>query len=266
MRIAAILLAFLVPGVSAQTPPSQPMAADANPVFAVATIRPSDPYSDGKGTFIKGRHYATLNTTLSYLIQYAYGFHARQIVAGPEWLDKDKYDIAAVPDGEGQPSDDQWKIMVQKLLTDRFALTFHRDIRDLSVYLLIVGKGGSKLAKSDGDPSSTADLTFGRIGGVIRLPARNATIDDFTHVMQRNMVDRPIVDRTGLTGRFNFTLTFTPNEYQIAMVGGGLPPPGVNPPPELFTAIEQQLGLKLEPAKAPAKVLVIDHVERPSAN
>ena len=84
--------------------------------------------------------------------------------------------------------------------------------------------------------------------------------------MQRNVVDRPIVDRTGLTGKFDFMLTFTPNDYQIAMMGGRMPSPANIPPPELGTAIQRQLGLKLEPAKIPIDVLVIDHIEKPSAN
>jgi uncharacterized protein (TIGR03435 family) len=265
MRVAAILLVSLALAASAQAPPTPPMAADANPAFAVATIKPSDPDADGKGTRISGRRFATINTTLSYLIQYAYGVHARQIVGGPDWLESAKYDIAAVADGEGKPNDAQWKIMLQKLLADRFALKFHHDKKELSVYLLVVSKDGSKLTKSSDDPNGGASLMFGG-GSAIRLPAKNATIDDFIHVMQRNMVDRPIVDRTGLKDRFDFTLTFTPNDYQIANMGGGLPPPGDNPPPELFTAIQEQLGLKFEPAKAPAEVIVIDHVEKPSEN
>ena len=265
MRIAVLFL-LLATSTLAQAPPQPVMAADANPAFAVATIKPSKPDSDGRGTFIEGRHYATLNTTLSYLIQFAYGFHARQIVGGPDWLDRDKFDISAVPEGEGQPNDAQWRVMVQKLLADRFALRFHRSTRELSVYRLIVVSGGPKLTASGADPNAIADLTFGRVGGMIGRPAKNATMDDFLHVMQRNMVDRPIVDRTGLAGKYTFTLTFTPSEYQGGMVGGGLPAPGENAPPELFTAMEQQLGLKLEPARLQTEVLVIDRVETPSAN
>ncbi len=266
MRVAAILLALITMRTFAQTATVPSTATYTNPTFAVATIKPSDANADGKGTFIQGRHYATLNTTLSYLIQYAYGFHARQIVGGPEWLDRNKFDLAAIPEGEGQPTDAQWRIMVQKLLADRFALTFHHSTRELPVYRLIVANGGSRLTERSADPNAIADLTFGRAQGILRLPAKNATVDDLIHVLQRNMVDRPIVDQTNLTGKFNFTLTFTPNDYQIGMVGGGLPPPGENAPPELFAAIQQQLGLKLEPAKMQTEVFVIDHVETPSAN
>jgi uncharacterized protein (TIGR03435 family) len=267
MRIAAILLSLLAATAPAQAPHNQPMVGDAKPVFAVATIKPSDPSARGKGTRIKGRNFATINTTLSYLIQYAYGVQERQILGGPEWLDKDKYDISAVTDMEGQINDDQWKIMLQQLLANRFALSFHRDTRKLSIYVLVVGKNGPKLSKSELAPNDGANLRFSR-GSAIRLPARNATMDDFAHLIQRNMVDRPVVDRTGLTGSFDFTLTFTPNDYQFASIGGRLPvpPPGDNPPPELFTAIQQQLGLILKPTKAKCEILAIEHVEKPSAN
>ena len=200
------------------------------------------------------------------MIQYAYGFHSRQIVDGPDWLDRDKFDLAAVPDGEGQPSDAQWRMMVQKLLADRFALQFHHSTRELSVYRLTVAHDGSKLTATGANDTAVPDLTFGRVGGVLRLPARNASMYDFLHVLQRNMVDRPIVDQTGLTGRYSFLLTFTPDDYQMARVGGGMPVPGENAPPGLFTAMQQQIGLKLEPARMEANVIVIDHASRPSAN
>lgn len=265
MRLAGVLMLLLGSVMSAQSTATKQIKTDAEAAFAVATIKPSDPYSSGKGMRIRGRRFAAVNATLSYLIQYAYGFHARQIRGGPEWLDEAKFDIAAIPEEEGQPTNEQWKAMLQKLLAERFALRFHHATQELSVYLLIQ-KDASKLSKSKADAAGLPDLTFRRGEGVIRLPARNASMDDFAHVMQRNVVDRPIVDRTGLLGRFDFILTFTPSEYQLAMTGGGAPSAVDNAPPELFTALEQQLGLKLQPAKVPVDVLVIDHAEKPSAN
>ena len=120
------------------------MAADANPVFEVATIKPSDPEAQGKIFQVRGRHFATVNTTLSDLITFAYGIHPRQITGGPSWLESEKYDLSAEPDGEGQPNGRQWKIMIQKLLADRFKLTFHRDKKELSVYAIVVGKNGTQ--------------------------------------------------------------------------------------------------------------------------
>lgn len=242
-----------------------PMAADAKPEFEVATIKPSKPDTPGKMFRVNGRHFSTLNTTLNDIITFAYGVHVKQIVDGPAWLQSDKYDLDAQPDGQGQPNGEQWKTMIRKLLADRFKLTFHHDKKELSAYALIVGKNGPKLTKSQGDPNGGPSLFFRGLGV---LPAGNATMGDFAGVMQGAVLDRPVVDQTGLQGRFDFMLKWTPDESQFGALGGKIPPPTDNAdaPPGLFTAIQEQLGLKLESTKAPVEVLVIDHVEKPSEN
>jgi uncharacterized protein (TIGR03435 family) len=248
-------------------PPARlkPMPADANPVFEVATIKPSKPGTPGKGFGVRGRHFSTKNTSVSDIITFAYGVHARQITGGPAWLETDKYDLDAQPDGEGQPNDKQWKTMVQKLLADRYKLTFHREKKELSVYAIVVGKTGPKLTKSEGDPNGLPALFFRRLG---MLPARNATIADFAGLMQAAVLDRPVVDQTRLPGRYDFTLTWTPDEFQFGgqVANTPAPPGNAEAPPDLFTAMQQQLGLKFESTKAPAEVLVIDRVEKPSEN
>ena len=177
-------------------PPARmaPMAADANPTFEVATIKPSRPDQQGKGITMRGRQFATINTSLSDLITFSYGLHARQIANGPDWLEKDKYDMTAKPDGEGQPNEKQLKGMIQKLLADRFKLAFHREKKELPVYALVVGKTGPKLTKSGGDPNGLPGLFFRGLGV---LPAVNATMADFAGVMQSAVLDRPVVDQTG---------------------------------------------------------------------
>ncbi len=250
-------------------PPARPrpMAADANPVFDVATIMPSNPETRGKGFRVNGRQFSTLNTSVSDLITFAYGLHARQITGGPAWLEAEKYDLLAKPEGDGQPNDKQWKTMLQKLLADRFKLTFHREKKDLSVYAIVVGKTGPKLTRSEGDPNGLPGLFFRGLGV---LPAQNATMADFAGVMQAAVLDRPVVDQTGLPGRYDFMLKWTPDESQFGGRGAGMtaPPPadGAEAPPDLFTAIQQQLGLKLESTRAPVEVLVIDRVEKPTEN
>ncbi|WP_213804403.1 M56 family metallopeptidase [Granulicella sp. dw_53] len=246
-------------------PKLPPMAADANPSFEVATIKPSKPETQGKGFRVQGRHFSTMNTSLNDLITFAYGLHDKQIVGGPAWMGADKYDLSAQPDGEGQPNDKQWKVMIQKLLAERFKLTFHRDKKELSVYALALGKNGSLLKKSEGDPNGLPSLFFRGLG---ILPGRNATMEDFAGVMQSAVLDRPVVDQTGLQGRFDFILKWTPDESQFGGLGAKVPLPSENAdaPPNLFTAIQEQMGLKLEPTKAPVAVLVIDHVEKPSEN
>ncbi len=245
--------------------PPKPMAADANPTFEVATIKPSNPDQPGRFFRVNGRNFSTHNTSLAALIEFAYGIHAKQIVDAPEWVDKDSYDINAVPDGEGQPNDKQWKGMVQKLLADRFKLAFHHDKRELSVYALTVAKGEPKnLAKNEsGGP--LPGLFFRPTPGGVMLPAVNSTMADFAGVMQTAVLDRPVVDQTGLTGRFDFTVKWAPDDSQF---NGHAPPasPSDDPPPGLFTAIQEQIGLKLDAVKAPVDVLAIDHVEKPSAN
>jgi uncharacterized protein (TIGR03435 family) len=248
-------------------PPAKlaPMAADANPVFEVATIKLTKPDVQGKGFRVQGRRLSTMNTSLNDLLTFAYGLHVRQIVGGPAWLQSDKYDVAAQPDGEGQPNDKQWKVMLQKLLADRFKLTFHRDQKELSVYALVVGKNGPKITQTERDPNGLPGLFFRGLGV---LPASNATMADLAGVMQGAVLDRPVVDQTGLKGRYDFVLKWTPDETQFGGLGVKVPPPTdkADAPPDLFTAMQEQLGLKLQATKAPVEVLVIDHVEKPSEN
>jgi uncharacterized protein (TIGR03435 family) len=247
-------------------PPPKKMKADADPSFEVATIKPSDPNSPGQMLTIQGDRMVTRNTSLSFLITFAYGLHPKQIVGGPSWLDSEKYDINAKPDVEGQPNDKQIKSMLQKLLTERFKLTFHKEKKELSAYSITVGKNGARLTKSEGDPNGLPGLGFRGLG---KLVVRNATISDFAGLMQTVVLDRPVVDQSGLAGRFDFTLDWTPEPSQFGGRGGQAPQPGADDPaapPDLFTAIVAQLGLKLDSAKLPVDVLVIDKVEKPSDN
>jgi uncharacterized protein (TIGR03435 family) len=246
-------------------PPLKRMAADANPSFDVATIKPSKPGTPGRLFRIQPGHLSTINTTLSSLIGFCYGVHPRQIIGAPAWVETEKYDLNGKPDGEGQPSVDQWKAMMQKLLADRFQLKFHHEKKELPVFALVVAKTGPKVTKSEGDPNGAPSLLFRGLG---TLPVRNATMADFASVMQSAVLDRPVVDQTGLVGRFDFVLTWTPDETQFASVGGVPPAPTDKPdaPPDLFTAIQQQAGLKFEASKAPVDVMVIDRVEKPSEN
>jgi uncharacterized protein (TIGR03435 family) len=246
-------------------PRLKPMAADYSPSFEVATIKPSKPDAQGRGFRVQGRRFSTLNTSLDNLITFAYGIQSRQIIGEPAWAQSDKYDLEAQPDGEGQPNDKQWKSMIQKLLADRFKLASHTEKKELSVYALVVAKGGPKITKSQGDPNGLPALFFRGLGV---LPAANATMADFAGVMQSAVLDRPVVDQTGLTGRYDFMLKWTPDETQFGSLGMKVPPPSNAPdaPPDLFTAMQEQLGLKFESTKAPVDVLVIDHAEKPSAN
>jgi uncharacterized protein (TIGR03435 family) len=208
---------------------------------------------------------SAVGATVNDLIVFAYGVHARQISGAPAWVESDKFDIRGKPEG-GRPNPAQFKRMLQKLLADRFQLAFHRDKKQVAVYALTVGKNGPKLTKSESD-SPIPNLTPRGPGD---RPVRNATMDEFAGNLQSAVLDRPVIDQTGLRGRFDFHLQWTPDETQSAPFRGPgeppKPPAGTDTLPDLFTAIQEQLGLKLESTKAEIDVLVIDKVEKPSEN
>jgi uncharacterized protein (TIGR03435 family) len=247
-------------------PKIPPMDANANPSFEVATIKPSKPDDQRKGFIVGGGRFHVINQPLSQILCFAYDVQDKQLIGLPPWADTDKFDIDGKPDGEGAPSSKQWKGMLQKLVAERFKLTSHKDKKELPVYVLSVAKGGPKLTKSDGDPNGLPGLFFrGKLGD---LGVRNANMADFTGLMQSVVLDRPVIDETELTGRFDFTLLWTPDDSQFNGMGAKIPPPTENTsaPPNLYTAIQEQIGLKLDATKAPADVMVIDHVEKPSEN
>jgi uncharacterized protein (TIGR03435 family) len=201
------------------------------------------------------------------LITLAYSVQQKQVINAPAWMESEKYDITARPEVAGQPTEAQLRIMMRKLLAERFQLAFHRDQKELNVYTITVGKNGSKLTKSASDPKGLPGAGFRGLGSFV---ANNADINIFASVMQSNVLDRPIVDQTGLTGKYDFTLTWTPDEFQFPGLAAGARPPAPQlngaDAPNLFVAMEEQLGLKLEPTKAKAEVLVIDKVAKPGEN
>jgi uncharacterized protein (TIGR03435 family) len=242
------------------TPPQQPrLDANASPSFEVATIKPSKPDAPTKGLRLSRHEFAAFDEDLSELITFAFGVHPKQVIGAPAWAGTDRFDIQAEPDSEGLPNLDQWKAMVQKLLEDRCKLSFHHEQVQLNVYVLSVSKTGPRLTPSLGNAMGLPALGFrGKTGGDIS--ASNVTIGDFINFMTRNVkLDRPIVDRTGIAGRYDFALDWTPDDA---------PPVSESPSraPSLYTAVEEQLGLRLEAAKAPVDVLVIDRIEKPSEN
>jgi uncharacterized protein (TIGR03435 family) len=247
-------------------PASKPMAADADPAFEVATIKPTKP--DERPSMLVssgGRQFSATASSLQTLIAFAYGIHPRQLIGGPAWLEMEKYDVLAHPDVPGVPNEKQLRTMLQKLLADRFQLAFHREKKELSIYAIVLGKNGPKLTKSTGDPNGLPGVRFRGLG---KFVGRNTNIADFAGLMQTMVLDRPVVDQTGLPDRYDFTLNWTPDETQFGGRAGQQPAPSdkADAAPDLYTAIQQQLGLKIEPTKAPVEVLVIDHVEKPSEN
>jgi uncharacterized protein (TIGR03435 family) len=247
-------------------PPPKTMAADAKPGFEVATIKPSKPEERFSILVNRSGMLNTTNTSLSDLIKFAYGLHPRQVTKGPAWFESEKFTITAKPDTEGVPNAQQLRGMMQKLLEDRFQLTFHNEKKELSVYVITVTKTGAKLTKNE---SGGALPGFGG-GGVRGMNVRNSTIAEFASIMQANALDQPVIDQTGLgTARWDFVLKWTPDGAQAQSPGAApaaLPADPGDAPPDIFAAFQQQLGLKLENTKTPVDVMVIDRVEKPSDN
>ena len=296
--ISAGLVAFTSGAAFAQT-------AENSPTFEVASVKPAAPISGnmirvmmrgGPGGPDPGQITYT-NVTLKNVLMNAYGVKGFQI-SGPGWLDSERYDIVAkLPRGATKA---EFMVMLQNLLAERFKLTLHREKKDLPMYALGVGKNGPKLKESVEDPSTAAAMrqpTMGKDGfpvlppgaggrgttamtltnGGARMNAKGQTMDGLAEMLS-NRVDLPVVDMTGLTGKYDYTLYFSPEGLGGMMLPGGLPPPpppgegGPGTPmagapdaqssPNLFTALQEQLGLKLEQRKGPVELLVIDHLEK----
>ncbi len=258
------MLRFLVLGVLtvsafgqiAASGPSQ--SSTVAPRFQVATIKPSRP-EESRTMYIQGNRFATTDTSVVDLLKYAYGLHEQEIVGGPKWLKILKFDLVGDPETQTRPSSDDFKKMVQNLLTDRFHLAAHYETRELSVFEIVPAKGGPKLNKSIRPPNGIPAVGYspGQLG------AANATLADFATFLQRFVTDRPVFDGTGITGKYDLTLKWTPDALQTEGSPKGA---GDNSFPGLFTAIQEQLGLKLQAEKRPAQVFVVDHVDTPSAN
>lgn len=245
-----------LPGARGQEQEVAAMAKEAHPSFEVATIKPSDPEDGSSGFHEQGRQLFVENETVEDMLAIVYGLHPKQIVDAPDWCTKDHWDVKGVPDVAGQPNWPQYREMVRKLLEERFGLKFHREKRELSIFAVTVARGGSKLMASKGELNGMLDQT-GKNNGVEQTwRYTNNSMADFAQGME-HFLDRPVVDETGLKGKFDFRLAWT-NE--------GAQNEDPKAPPGLFTAVQEQLGLKIEPTKGPAEVLVVEHVERPSAN
>jgi uncharacterized protein (TIGR03435 family) len=232
------------------------MAKDAHPAFEVATIKPSDPNSSSNGFHSTGRHISCDNETLDDMISLAYGVHEREIAGGPAWLKTSRYDVDGISNIDGEPNLQQMEEMYQKLLADRFKLTVHREEKNLPVYAIRMQKGPPSLTKSLGDPNGQSDDTRIHGGAGRTMRYTNTSMGDFA-LSLAYFLDKPVVDETGLTGRFDFVLSWTSDDTRTS---------NPNDPPSVFTAIQEQLGLKLESTKASAGVLVVDNVSRPSEN
>ena len=235
------------------------MAKDADPGWEAVTVKPTDPNDAVSHINISGRHVMIEGQSVRGMMKFAYSVQNVQIVDAPEWMKTERWDVTGVPDVAGIPNLPQFQSMMRKLLAERFGLTAHRQMREMPVFALTVTKGGPKMEKSALDPNGGPGNNGNGAGGVESHRYTNTAMPDLA-LMLMIYTDRPIVDRTGLEGRFDFPLRWTKDETAAMAASTADAPPG------LFTAMQEQLGLKLEPLKAEADVLVVDKVERPGTN
>jgi bla regulator protein blaR1 len=274
-----LLLAFGLFGQSS-TPPL---------TFEVASVKPSA--TDDRRTMIQiqpGGGLRTGGTSLKMLLTFAYDVREFQITGGPGWINTDRFDIVAKAErsaGAENPPDDPRKMTEQQrktvgdqmrerlraLLAERFQLTLHRETKEQSVYALVVAKGGPKLQQAQAMEGTGPRGPMMRMGRG-ELSGQGVELEMLTRTLS-SQLGRTVIDRTGLKGNFDFKLTWTPDPGQSATPLGGGPPPGADAPPppdpngpSVFTALQEQLGLRLESQKGPVEMLVIDRVEKPSEN
>ena len=289
---AAFVLALLAraePPYSAQTPASP----SALPAFDVASIKPNTSGDGGMfSAFQPGGRFVATNMTVRTLIRSAYGtpepLPEFRIAGGPDWIDSERFDVQAKVDLEPARDADgvpwQMILMLRSLLNDRFALKAHSETRELPIYALVVGsrdrKLGPKLRAVDIDcasvraghvapssalpPSGPPGPVCGTRNGRGNVVSRAATMDQLARALSMSL-DRVVVNRTGLTSHFEMSLDWTP--FQAPTAPGSRPNElSTELGAGVFTAIQEQLGLKLESTRGPVEVVIIDSVARPTPN
>ena len=229
-----------------------------SPHFEVASIRPHQGPISRIDISTAGPRFTAEAQPVGGLITWAYDVKSYQVSAAPNLALSDAfYDIGAKAEGDGAPSRAEYRQMLQALLADRFKLKVHREMREMNVYALVVGKSGPKLKESAPDASPMGYMNV--VGRNYRATRAKATMDDVVQAITNSFLDRPVLDKTGLTGTYNLSLIYTPD---IRSNRGEPDPNDIS----IFTAVQEQLGLKLEPQKASIEVLVVDSVEKPSEN
>jgi uncharacterized protein (TIGR03435 family) len=252
--------------------------------YEVASIKPDQSDHSHGGMMDTQDGFTAANASLRDLIQSAFGIQNYQLSGGPDWINSERYVVdtrmdAATADALGKLSKHDRNIarqqMLQALLADRLKLTIHRETKELPVYFLIVGKNGPKLQEAK--PGATYPNGLGPgVSTLSNWASQTMTVQAMpissVALLLAGSLGRPVLDKTELTGKYDFTLKFATDRPQPQAAPGdspsGQPPPGqLNPDaPFLLTAIQQQLGLKLESGRGPVEIIVIDHVERPSGN
>jgi uncharacterized protein (TIGR03435 family) len=269
------LASMAAPNAACQASAAEKKPPDASApltAFEVASIKPNKSGGGRSSSgFNHGRFTAT-NVGIKTLLQYdAYGIPEVQIQGGPAWLSSDRFDIEAKVDDAtaekmGKLSRDERnnldRQLIQQLLADRFKLVVHWETKQLPVYALVVAKNGPKLEKSKDANGTSISSSNGK------MTAKGVTMEGLAQrltSMTSRELGRFVIDKTGIEGRYDLTLAWSPEDRSAAMVNTSADN-GAPPGPSIFTELQEQLGLKLESTKGPVETLVIDHVEQPSEN
>jgi len=247
MRAAISAIVFCGTQIYGQTP---------LPTFEAASVKPNKSITESSSWHSRTGYLVMRNQTLNDLIRIAYQLKADQVTGGPKWLVSDRFDIEARASGPAR--DPELLVMLQTLLAERFQLKLHRDTKLVSGYALIVAKGGMKVRPVEG--TGGQKMNWGRG----RLVAERASMDKFAETLAR-MTGSPVVNSTGILGEFTFQLEWTPEPAQSSPVPGATTTE-IPERPSLFSALQQELGLRLEPRKTSIEILTIDKAERPSEN
>ncbi|HEY1497510.1 MAG TPA: TIGR03435 family protein [Candidatus Solibacter sp.] len=242
-------------------------------VFEVASVKPAAPQAPGRFQISMGGDPGRINYTfvsLKNLIERAYSVKSYQ-VTGPDWMDSERFDVTAkLPDGAKQSD---VPVMLQALLAERFKLTIHREQKSMPVYAIVVGKSGVKMPKVEGEALAApgAGAIRMQMGMKGRQLAGKVTIDSLAGMLSR-MLDRPVIDATELKDTYDMNLEWTPDDREGGMMGGIKMMASDHAPasegsesssaPSLFAAVQEQLGLKLDPRKGQVDVVVVDSVEK----
>lgn len=255
-----------------------PVAAAPRPEFEVASIKPNTSASTTmKFPFPSGGRFTGTNLTLKTLISFAYKVQGFEVSGGPGWIGSDRYDVTAKA-AESNIGLEQYRLMLQSLLEGRFQLAVHRETKEMPVYAVLPGKGGPRLPEADprgcvtpgpdSPPPGPGQIACGGFfTGPFSLDGRKMAMQQFVDALSI-VLGRRVVDKTGFPGTFDIHLEFSPEGTALDRRGPGdveSPANAANPDtsrPSIFTALQEQLGLKLESQKGPADVLVIDHLER----
>jgi uncharacterized protein (TIGR03435 family) len=289
--IATGCMILAAPGGHGQAPqkmqlgaPPEQAASGPAPVYEVSSVKPDKSDNGGMRIQFTPDGVSFSNVVLQMVLRESFGIEDSRILGAPDWVKTAKFDIEAKVDAADAPKldnlpFDERRKMLLPVLVDRFNLKFHHETRELPTYALVVAKGGLKMKEAKpGDtypngikgPDGQSRPGMMMMNGRGSIAGQAISITNLVNMLSNQRLGRPIYDKTGLTGNYDFELHWTPDDAPPMGGGAQVGSPGsegaTDPGPSLFTALQEQLGLRLDPQKGPVDVVVIDHIEQPSAN